>query len=194
MKMEISMITVNNKLNRLILISAIATVLTLDVTAQDNDIDRIYVDKTEFGKMTVNGLTLIQLNQPGKSFEILNNLGEPLNKKYHKKFAYETWILTYQGLKLIYVNPNGEPVLQEMIIHEFDEGMGVNIGSLKVSPETKQGDLKTSINGRMDIKTYSVPNDAKESEKYQKGHSYMEFSFDKSDGKIKKIIYRDKVI
>ena len=91
-----------------------------------NQNNSFLVNNESISLFSFNGLTMIDLNQPGESFEKLNKLGKPENTSYEESIVEKNWTYEYPGMKLVYVDLGGSTELLEMNITDLRSNLSIS--------------------------------------------------------------------
>lgn len=143
--------------------------------------------------LSINGLGIKDLNEPGKFFENLENLGKPLNIKYSETFVEKLWIYEYNGFQLTFVNVNGYPELLELNINNLNTEFKICLNDKRLNEKELLNELKNS-NKLKGIKTRFIEKGVKNSEKFEGKAYFLEINVNNNYEKVAFILFKNKVV
>lgn len=182
--MEILTVKPMKKLILIILIS-----LSLHSFNSFGQLDHVLI-KEDISSLKINGLTVIELSNPGINFEKLKVLGQLQDSSYSKTITEEIWKLYYSGITLTYVDRHGKPELHSFEVNSFDK-LKIQLREIKLNNQsTKQFDLEG--NSRDKIQTIFINEHTSQPEKFGDNFHYLEMILD-SNKNIKSLKFESKV-
>ena len=154
------------------------------------------VKQENISLLSINGVSIIDLNEPGNNFQKLYKLGKPTNINITESFVEKIWVYEYSGIKLVYSNINGYPELLEMNVTILNSKYEISFDGKKINEKTKLNEIRSSnlkenykgLSGRL------LNSNTTENIKFEDKTSFMELILSDDSMKIIGINLKNKII
>lgn len=154
------------------------------------------VKQENISLLSINGVSIMDLNEPGNNFQKLYKLGKPTNINITESFVEKIWVYEYSGIKLVYSNINGYPELLEMNVTILNSKYEISFDGKKINEKTKLNEIRSSnlkenykgLSGRL------LNSNTTENIKFEDKTSFMELILSDDSMKIIGINLKNKII